>query len=162
MPLQKKLMQIFRKKGLTLSLAESCTGGLLSARLTQVGGSSKYYKGGIICYSDKAKTEILGIKKKTLEKSGAVSSETALEMCKRAAEKFKSDLALSITGVAGPSGGTEEKPVGLVYFGLFRQGETFIFKRKFSGSRRKIQNKAVNFALYLLSKYVKLGSARKP
>jgi len=108
----------------TLSLAESCTGGMISARVVNISGSSRFYKGGVISYSNDLKEAILGVKQKTLVSHGAVSEETAMEMAAGALKECKSDFALSVTGIAGPTGGTKAKPVGTICFGFaYRDGE---------------------------------------
>ena len=120
-----------RELGLTLATAESCTGGLLGHRITGVSGSSDYYLGGVVSYNNKAKMELLGVKKQTLEKFGAVSEETVREMAQGVQSLFKSDLGISISGIAGPTGGSPEKPVGLIYIGLSSEKEVTIKKFNF-------------------------------
>lgn len=143
----KKLIE----KNKTLSVAESCSGGLLSSSFIDVPGASKVFLEGIVTYSNEAKMERLGVKKETLEKYGAVSAETAKEMvC-----GLKTDIAISITGIAGPDGGTEEKPVGLVYMGIKVDDEIFIEKKVFSGPRRKVRERAVLHSLFCLNKILK-------
>jgi nicotinamide-nucleotide amidase len=107
-----------KQKGLTISVAESCTGGLVSSMLTDVAGSSEYIKLNFVTYSNEAKTEILGVDEKVLAQYGAVSEQTAVQMAQGARKMAKSDMGLAITGIAGPSGGTAEKPVGLVYIAV--------------------------------------------
>ena len=121
--------------GLTLATAESCTGGLLGHRITGVSGSSNYYLGGIISYNNETKMELLGVKKKTLETFGAVSEETVREMAQGVQSLFKSDLGISISGIAGPTGGTPEKPVGLIYIGLSFGKEVAVKKFNFFHDR---------------------------
>lgn len=143
----KKLIE----KNKTLSVAESCSGGLLSSSFIDVPGASKVFLEGIVTYSNEAKMERLGVKKETLEKYGAVSAETAKEMvC-----GLKTDIAISITGIAGPDGGTKEKPVGLVYMGIKVDDEIFIEKKVFSGPRRKVRERAVLHSLFCLNKILK-------
>ena len=117
------VVQLLVKKGLKLSTAESCTGGLISAAITAVSGSSEIFDEGICTYANSAKMKYLGVPEEILEKHGAVSEQTALAMAKGMAKQSGSDIAVSVTGVAGPTGGTEEKPVGTVYVGLFVKGE---------------------------------------
>jgi nicotinamide-nucleotide amidase len=131
-----------RELGLTLATAESCTGGLLGHRITGVSGSSNYYLGGIISYNNKAKMELLGVKKKTLETFGAVSEETVREMAQGVQSLFKSDLGISISGIAGPTGGTPEKPVGLIYIGLSFGKEVAV--KKFNFFRDRDSNKRIS------------------
>lgn len=148
--LEKSVVDLLLANGLTVTCAESCTGGLLSARLINVPGASDTYKSGVITYSNKAKRRFLGVKKSTLQKYGAVSEQTAKEMAKGAALLLKADVAAAVTGVAGPDGGTEEKPVGLVYIACCVKGKTTVKKYRFSGNRSKIRDSAVSAALALL------------
>lgn len=143
----KKLMQ--DKK--TISVAESCSGGLLASSFIDVPGVSEVFMEGLVTYSNEAKMERLGVKKETLEKYGAVSAETAKEMvC-----GLKTDVGISVTGIAGPGGATEEKPVGLVYMGIKVNDEIFIEKKIFSGPRRKVRERAVLHSLFCLNKILK-------
>ncbi|MCG2725989.1 MAG: CinA family protein [Elusimicrobia bacterium] len=153
--LQYKLGEIFRQKNLSLSVAESCTGGLISKMITEVAGSSFYFKGGLTAYSNETKLNVLGVRKKTLSSFGAVSPQCAFEMALRARKIFKTDFAISTTGIAGPNGATDKKPLGLVYFGIAAPKGTEIYKRIFKGNRKYIQEKAANFALNLLLKNIK-------
>ncbi len=123
--------QMLNAKGLTLSTAESCTGGLVGHRLTNVPGSSDYFLGGIISYSNDVKENTLGVSAETLESHGAVSAETAIAMAENVRSKLDSDLGLSITGIAGPTGGTDEKPVGLTYIALADGNETKVKELRF-------------------------------
>ncbi len=134
---------------LTIGCAESCTGGLLSGRIINVPGVSEVYKCGMITYSNKAKRKLLGVKKGTLQKYGAVSSKVAEEMVKGLANLAKVDVALSVTGIAGPDGGTEEKPVGTVFIACFVKGKTVVKEYHFSGNRQIIRNATVTAALVL-------------
>ncbi len=113
-----KIVKLLTKKKLTLSLAESCTGGLLASSITSISGSSKIFIMGFVTYSNNAKVKFLKVPKKTITNHGAVSHETCLSMVKNLSKISKSNISISITGVAGPNGGTKEKPVGLVYIGL--------------------------------------------
>lgn len=148
--LEKAVADLVIANGLTLTCAESCTGGLLSARLINVPGISEVYKSGVITYSNKAKRRMLGVKKSTLQKHGAVSEKTAEEMAKGAASMHKADVATAITGIAGPDGGTPEKPVGLVYIACSVKGQMTVKKYLFSGSREKVRESAVSAALVLM------------
>jgi PncC family amidohydrolase len=141
--------------GKTLSTAESCTGGLLSHKITQVPGSSNYFNGGIIAYSNESKIKILKVRKSTIGKYGAVSKQCAVEMAENARKLFKTDYGISVTGIAGPAGASRNKPVGLVYFGISSSEETFCFKKEFTGSRAEIKNQSANFALDVLIKKIK-------
>lgn len=135
----------------TISVAESCSGGLLASSFIDVSGASEVFMEGLVTYSNEAKMERLGVKKETLEKYGAVSAETAKEMvC-----GLKTDVGISVTGIAGPGGETEEKPVGLVYMGIKVDDEIFIEKKIFSGPRRKVRERAVLHSLFCLNKILK-------
>lgn len=148
--LEKSIVDLLLANNLTVTCAESCTGGMLSARLVNVPGISEVYKTGVITYSNKAKRRLLGVKKSTLQKHGAVSEKTAHEMAKGASLMYKADVAVAITGIAGPDGGTEEKPVGLVYVACHVKGATAVKKCQFSGNRDKIRESAVSAALTLM------------
>ena len=152
--LEKAVADLLADKGLTLTCAESCTGGLLSGRIINVPGVSDIYKAGFVTYSDKAKHRLLGVKKSTLKQYGAVSPETAWEMAKGAARAAHADVAVSITGIAGPDGGTQDKPVGLVYIGCSVQGKVTVKKYQFFGNRNKVRESTVAAALTLLRKCV--------
>ena len=148
--LEKAVVDLLLANKLTISTVESCTGGLVAARLINVAGVSEVFKSGYITYSNKAKRRLLGIKKSLLVKHGAVSKETAREMAKGAALISKADVTVSITGIAGPDGGTEEKPVGLVYIGCSVCGKVTVKEYHFSGSRAKIRESTVSAALSLM------------
>ena len=152
--LEKAVVDLLADRGLTLTCAESCTGGLLSGRIINVPGVSDVYKAGFVTYSDKAKHRLLGVKKSTLKQYGAVSPETAQEMAKGAARAAHADVAVSITGIAGPDGGTQDKPVGLVYIGCSVQGKVTVKKYQFFGNRNKVRESTVAAALTLLRKCV--------
>lgn len=148
--LEKAVADLLLANKLTVSCAESCTGGMLSARLINVPGVSEVYKCGYVTYSNKAKRRILGVKKQTLQKYGAVSAQTAEEMVKGAAFMAKSDVAVAITGIAGPDGGTAEKPVGLVYIACNVKGKITVKEYHFNGNRSKVREAAAVTALMLL------------
>lgn len=148
--LEKAVVDLLLANKLTISTVESCTGGLVAARLINVAGVSEVFKSGYIAYSNKAKRRLLGIKKSLLVKHGAVSKETAREMAKGAALVSKADVTVSVTGIAGPDGGTEEKPVGLVYIGCSVCGKVTVKEYHFSGSRAKIRESTVSAALTLM------------
>ena len=148
--LEKAVADLLQANDLTVTCAESCTGGMLSARLVNVPGVSQVYKAGLVTYSNKAKRKILNVKKSTLHKHGAVSPKTAEEMAKGAAVFAKADVAVAVTGIAGPDGGTEEKPVGLVYIACSVKGEVTVKKYQFSGNRGKIRESAAAAALTLM------------
>ena len=146
-----KIVKLLTSKGLTVSFAESCTGGLLSSSITSISGSSKVFNMGLVTYSNNAKVKLLKVPKKTINKYGAVSYETCLSMVKNLSKISKSNISISITGVAGPNGGTKEKPIGLVYIGLKKGRKTIIKKNLFNNKKRiLIQKATVNQALKLI------------
>lgn len=147
------VQELMFKKGLTLSIAESCTGGLISSILTKLPECSKYFKGSIVCYSHYSKESILNINKNKLEKYGTISSEVSLEMAKKTKELFDSDITLSATGVAGPSS-EENKPVGLVYISLYSNNFSKTKELNLMGTREEIQLKAAQAALTMLRFYL--------
>ena len=146
--------RLLRQKGLTLATAESCTGGLVGHLLTNVPGSSDYYLGGIISYANQAKMGLLGVRQETLERYGAVSQETVLEMAYGARQALSAGLGLSISGIAGPGGGTPEKPVGLVWVGLSAPGLGEAQRFLFSGDRVSIKEQSAREALRILLAYL--------
>ena len=137
-----KVVRILTKKKLTVSFAESCTGGLLASTITSISGSSKVFNLGLITYSNNAKVKLLKVPKKTITKYGAVSHETCLSMVENLSKISKSNISISITGVAGPNGGTKQKPVGLVYVGLKKGRKTIIKKNLFKNKGRIFIQKA--------------------
>ena len=148
-----KILKLLTKKKLTLSFAESCTGGLLASSITSFSGSSKVFNMGLVTYSNNAKVKLLKVPKKTITKYGAVSYETCLSMVKNLSKISKSNISISITGIAGPNGGTKEKPVGLVYIGLKKGSKTIIKKNLFKSKNRiSIQKATVNQALKMILK----------
>ncbi|MBQ8814365.1 MAG: competence/damage-inducible protein A [Lachnospiraceae bacterium] len=148
--LEQAVVKLLKQKGLTVTTAESCTGGLVAARLINVSGVSDVIKSGYITYCDEAKHQILGVPSDLLEKYTAVSEQVAGAMAIGGAKAAGADACLSVTGIAGPDGGTEEKPVGLVYVGCFLQGDTVVREFKMRGNRDKIREQAVVQALDLL------------
>ena len=148
--LEESIVELLREKNLTLTTAESCTGGMLAARLTNVSGVSEVFKQGFVTYSNRAKRKLLDVKKNTLKLYGAVSEKTAKEMAKNGAFVTGSDICVSITGLAGPNGGTQEKPVGLVYIACAYQNEIRVKEFHFRGNRQKIRELSVVNALTLL------------
>ena len=148
--LEQAVVDLLLANKLTISTFESCTGGLLAANLINISGVSDAYKSGFITYSNKSKRKLLGVKKTTLDKHGAVSEQVAREMVVGGASATKADIAVSITGIAGPNGGTKEKPVGLVYIGCNICGKVSIKEYHFSGDRMKIRESCVAAALCLL------------
>ena len=148
--LEKAVVELLVANELTVTCAESCTGGMLSARLINVPGASEVFKAGYVSYSNKTKRKLFGVKRSSLEKHGAVSSNVAKEMAKGAAMISKADVTVSVTGIAGPDGGSEEKPVGLVYIGCQVRGEMVIKEDHFKGNRNKIREASVSAALSLM------------
>ena len=132
-----KIVKLLTKKKLTLSFAESCTGGLLASSITSISGSSKVFNMGLVTYSNNAKVKLLQVPKKTITKYGAVSHETCLSMVKNLSKISKANISISITGVAGPNGGSKAKPVGLVYIGL-KKGNKIIVKKNLFKSKKRI------------------------
>lgn len=141
-------------RGLTLALAESCTGGLIGHRLTQIAGSSAYMDRGVVCYSNRAKMDLLGVTKGLLVRHGAVSAPVAKAMAQGIRTRSKVDLGLSITGIAGPGGGTTEKPVGLVYVGLATPKKTFTKEFRFHGDRNMVKLRSSQGALDVLRRWL--------
>ena len=151
-----KLVKLLSKKTLKISFAESCTGGLLSSSITSISGSSKVFTLGLITYSNQSKINILKVPINILTKHGAVSYETCLFMVKNLNKISKTNISLSITGIAGPKGGTRQKPVGLVYIGIKKGNKTLVKKYLFKNKKRNsIQRSAVNKALNLILRFVK-------
>jgi nicotinamide-nucleotide amidase len=149
------LGRLLKERGKTLSLAESCTGGLASALLTDVPGSSAYFLGAVVPYADAAKEKILGVLPETIRRHGAVSEQAAREMARGARDRFDSDLAASITGIAGPDGGSEEKPVGTVFFALAeRGGRETAKKRLYGGDRATVRRASAMFSLEMIRRFV--------
>lgn len=146
----KTVIDLLRDKKMTFSCAESCTGGLFSGRMVSVSGASAVYKMGFITYANEAKEELLGVKKDTLIEFGAVSEECARQMAYGAAMHAKADVAVGITGIAGPDGGTKEKPVGLVYIGCYCNGTTTVKRFVFDGDRQHVRDSAVEQAILLM------------
>ena len=142
------------KRNISISIAESCTGGLLSSKFTSVAGISKIFNMGLITYSNKSKSSMLKISQNDLKKYGAVSHQTAALMVKNLQRLTKSKLCISTTGIAGPSGGTKVKPVGLIYFGIKYRNKTMILEKKFKGSRLQIQQKTVKTIFTTLEKLI--------
>ena len=132
-----RIVKLLTKKKLTLSFAESCTGGLLASSITSISGSSKVFNMGLVTYSNNAKIKLLQVPKKTITKYGAVSHETCLSMVKNLSKISKANISISITGVAGPNGGSKAKPVGLVYIGL-KKGSKIIVKKNLFKSKKRI------------------------
>lgn len=142
------------KQKKTLSIAESCTGGLLCNKLTNISGASTFLQVGIIAYTNETKIKILKVKKETILKYGAVSEQVAIEMAQGVRKIHQSDFAISITGIAGPTGGTKRKPVGLTYICLATKEEILCLKCLFEGSRLQIKNQVCTQSLKLLAEFL--------
>lgn len=146
-----KLCEVLRSKELIVSTAESCTGGMIGASITSVPGSSECYGFGFVTYANEAKMKLIGVNDSTLTRHGAVSSETAKEMAEGALNVSGADIAVSVTGIAGPGGGSEEKPVGLVYIGIAVKGsDTVSYRNIFDGTRDEVREQTVIRALNLV------------
>ena len=145
------LVELLKARGLTCATAESCTGGGVGSAITAVPGSSAVFAGGVISYSNDVKRDVLGVKAETLSTVGAVSSETAAQMADGVRRLLKTDLAVSLTGIAGPDGGSAEKPVGLVWFGLATKTGVRTEKAIFRGDRARVREQAVVHALGMLT-----------
>ena len=143
----KKLSELLISKNLSIAVAESCTGGSISSSLTSIPGASNYFNCGFIAYSNQSKVNMLGVNPKTIELFGAVSEKVAHEMAMGAGQNSQSDLAISVTGIAGPSGGTPKKPVGTVCFGFYIDGNVETTTQFFSGVRSEIVSQSITFAL---------------
>ena len=153
--LSQKVVKLLSKQRLKISLAESCTGGLLSSSITSISGSSKVFTLGMITYSNQAKINILKVPKRIIMKHGAVSYETCLSMVKNLNKISKTNISVSITGVAGPNGGTKKKPIGLVYIGIKKANKTLIKKFLFKSKKRNLIQKAtVNQAFKMIIKII--------
>jgi len=147
--------QMLCAKGYTISCAESCTGGLLTSTLTDVPGSSAYVMGSVVSYSNDVKSRILHVAEETLAAHGAVSPETARAMAEGVRDLMQTDVGVGITGIAGPGGGSPEKPVGLVYIAVSTLGKTSVKKNVFSGVRAEIKRAAVNKALAMVQEMIR-------
>ena len=154
-PIEILIGELLKKKKLTLSTAESCTGGSIAARVTSVAGSSEYFKGSVVAYSNEVKMKLLGVSMETLEKKGAVSEETVIEMVKGAMKALKTDCAVATSGIAGPGGGTKEKPVGTVWIAAAYKNEIVAMKQEGDEGRKGNVEKAIQNALLLLCEKLK-------
>ncbi len=148
--LEVKTGRLLREDDLTLAIAESCTGGLIADRITDVPGSSDYFDRGVVSYSNRAKRELLDVKGDSLENHGAVSEVVAAEMAKGVRTSSDTDIGLSSTGIAGPGGGTEEKPVGLVYLGLSIREGSYVRQENLDGTRRENKEAVARMAMEFL------------
>ncbi|PWH18061.1 MAG: hypothetical protein DDG59_06765 [Anaerolineae bacterium] len=150
-PIETLLADRLKSLRWSLSLAESCTGGLISHRLTNVAGASEYYLGGVVAYSNAAKQQLLGVKQETLERFGAVSEQTVKEMAQGVQKLFVTQTAISVSGIAGPGGGSPEKPVGTVWIGVAILDQVHATQYRFFGTREQIKQQSAESALWLLA-----------
>jgi nicotinamide-nucleotide amidase len=154
MTLEKKIGKILQERSLTIGLAESCTGGLLASRITDIPGSSAYFMAGLVTYSNTAKTKFLCVPDKIIARHGAVSDAVARHMAKGVREAVGVDIGLSITGIAGPAGGSPEKPIGTVFMALATKKKVYVRNFLFSGNRREIRKQASEEALAMVLDYL--------
>jgi len=154
MSLEQEIGNLLRKKGLTLGVVESASGGLLSHRVTNVSGSSDYYKGSVTAYSNEVKIKVVGVREDTINRYGAVSPEVAEEMAQGGRKILAADICLADTGIAGPTGATPGKPAGLFYIGLSHKGGTFSRKHISHGDREQNKQSATEVALQWLKEYL--------
>ena len=154
MRLEKVIGDILRAQGSTLSIAESCTGGLVSDLITNVSGSSDYFEGGIVTYSNRAKIEQLGVPSTSIERYGAVSSQVAIKMAHGVRKAFHTTFGVSITGIAGPGGGSRKKPVGLVFIAVSDGKRTLVKREEMKGSRREIKRDSARQSLKYLYDFI--------
>jgi len=151
----KKLLSLFTQKKKMIAFAESCTGGYICHMITNISGSSKVFERGVVCYSNEAKIEMVNVDKQIIEQNGAVSEEVAEQLSQGIRELSGVDVGIGITGIAGPTGGTPEKPVGLVYIGFSSREETFVNKHIFDADRLMFKTLVLEEVLSLLEKYIK-------
>ncbi len=157
--LESEVGKLLEARGLTLALAESCTAGMIGARLTSVPGSSAYFRGGVLAYDDSVKHRLLGVSPATLARDGAVSRRCAGEMARGVRKRVGASMGLSVTGIAGPAGGTRSKPVGLVYFGLSGPGNRAVVRKlRLAGERETIRQRATAAALHFLWRSIKIDT----
>lgn len=145
--IEDKLIKLLNEKNMTITTAESCTGGMISSTLINVSGASAVLNEAYVTYSNEAKSKNLGVNKETIDKYGAVSEETAKEMVEGVAKRACADCAIAVTGIAGPDGGTKEKPVGTVYAGYYICGKSFVERYNFHGDRYEIRKKTTDEVL---------------
>lgn len=148
--LEEKIVSVLQEKGWHITCAESCSGGMIASRLVNVAGVSDVFGESYVTYANSAKHRLLGVSEKTLEEYGAVSPQVAEQMARGAAEQAGTQAAIAVTGIAGPGGGTPEKPVGLVYIGCYVDGQVFVTRNYFQGSRMEIRMQTAETALSLL------------
>ena len=152
--MENEVGKILTEKNLTIACAESCTGGLLTSRLTDIAGSSNYVKGSIVCYSNEVKNKILHVDAETLKNFGAVSEQTARQMSANVRKIINTDIGVGVTGIAGPGGGSADKPVGTVYISVSNADKTFVKLFNFNGSRTEIKNQSCAAALTMIKEFI--------
>lgn len=152
--LAEQLGQTLRHKDLKLAIAESCTGGGICQLLTEIAGSSHWFERGFVTYSNNSKMQLLGVNSQTIDLYGAVSKQTALEMAQGTLRNSEADYALAVTGIAGPDGGSAEKPVGTVFIALQNPEQSISYKKHFIGTRHEIRQQAIKFSLESLLKFI--------
>ncbi len=152
--LTSRIGRLLRERGLTISVAESCTGGKLGDKITDVPGSSDYFLGGVISYSNDAKVALLGVKKSVLVTKGAVSEEVAHQMAAGARKRFHSDIGVGVTGIAGPNGGSVAKPVGLVYIAVSSSKRAVCTRNLFKGSRTEVKRSSTAKAVRMVEEFI--------
>ena len=157
-PLENQIGELLIRRGLHLAVAESCTGGLIGHRITNVPGSSDYYLGSVTAYAYEAKVRLLGVSWDTLEKHGAVSQETVLEMARGVRQALGAEVGLSVSGIAGPGGGTPDKPVGLTWIGLSTPDRDFAWSYVWQGDRLQVKEHSAEQALHLLVTWLETSS----
>jgi len=155
---ERAIGRLLLKRKMTLAVAESCTGGLIGDRITNVPGSSRYFVGGVVAYSNKVKTTILGVERRTLQKWGAVSEQTASEMATGVCRRFRAQVGLAVSGIAGPGGGSRAKPVGLVYVGVKIGSRIIVGRHRFRGGRRAVKEQSAEAALQLCRQALEDGA----
>ena len=154
MEIEKRIGKMLKERGLKIAVAESCTGGLISSRITDISGASDYFEAGITTYSNVSKIRLLNVPKDTIDRYGAVSEETAKSMAEGVKKTVHADIGVSVTGIAGPTGGTEGKPVGTVFIGLATKKATYVRKFFFDGNRLEIRRKTSDAALMFVEEYL--------
>ncbi|MFP4472834.1 MAG: CinA family protein [Candidatus Omnitrophota bacterium] len=152
--IEKILLETFCQKKLTLATAESCTGGMLAERITDVSGSSQIFAGGVVTYSNAAKSRVLGVPEDIINRKGAVSEDVAVAMARRVREIHNSHYGIGITGIAGPTGGSKHKPIGTVFVAFNTELETFCLHFEFKGTREQIRRQATEYTLEALLEFL--------
>ncbi|XOQ26705.1 MAG: CinA domain-containing protein [Mitsuokella multacida] len=160
--LEEKTGRLLLAQKLTIACAESCTGGLLTSRLTDIAGSSAYVMGSVVSYTNRIKEALVGVRHETLAAHGAVSEETAREMAEGIRSVIKTDIGVGITGIAGPGGGTAKKPVGLVFIAVSGPQGTIVKENHFSGTRLEVKRQTTDTALTMVCTYLEQLKAKSP